>query len=132
MFELFKTRNLKKDIECLQKQMNEQVNSLQKQINSLRTVNDRLNRIICNGKDGKITYRNVYEVYPFICEKAVYIYKDFIEYKINGLVLNDATFEVMGKTNVICAIDNSYDEKHNLVIRKYIIDLNNKTFIQEK
>lgn len=140
MFKFLKRKN--KEI----KELNAQVCTMKKEMDKLQNDYLQLKRIVCNSKQNEITYQSFdpYENWmpknwmsiPIHFSdkdrKCTYIYKDFKEYRIKGLMLHDAKIECRQADNVFHITDKVYDMSSNLKICEYIVDLNTESFIQEK
>ena len=120
----------KKRIKLLEEQtnkLNDRVNNLEVLIANTVDNQDQINRIIKYSVPGKITHiHNVDLDLPNECiKRKTTIYKDFREYVIRDLPIDDDEEIFMEKDNpnLLFSIDNS--EKV-----KYIIDLNKCTFIK--
>ena len=120
----------KKRIELLEEQMNklnDRVNNLEVLIANTVENQDQINRIIKYSVPGKITHiHNVdLDLSNECIKRKTTIYKDFREYVIRDLSIDDDEEIFMEKDNpnLLFSIDNS--EKV-----KYIIDLNKCTFIK--
>lgn len=135
LFKFLKQKN--KEIE----ELNTQVCVIRKDLDELQNDYLQLKRILCNSKQNEITYKSFDPFEDFILvpaylsdkdRKCTYIYKNFKEYKIKGLMLHDAKIECRQEDNVIHITDKSYDMINNLKIYEYVVDLNTESFIQEK
>ncbi len=120
----------KKRIKLLEEQtnkLNDRVNNLEVLIANTVDNQDQINRIIKYSVPGKITHiHNVdLDLSNECIKRKTTIYKDFREYVIRDLPIDDDEEIFMEKDNpnLLFSIDNS--EKV-----KYIIDLNKCTFIK--
>lgn len=95
-----------------------------------------LERIIHYNKQGQITYHSYdpYEDSRLILlglsdgnRKITDIYKDNVEYRIEGLLLHDAEIDQIGLCNGVIHITDKCEGTQV----SYLVDLNNKTFIRK-
>lgn len=128
------------DIEILKEQLNEQQKKLDfynKKIIDITDENKRLKRILENYIPGKITYQNMSEyltVFSINRNEWCYLYKDGKEFCINNIELNNPSFTEIndGDQKNIIYVKDDITTDGKIEYRKYIINLNNCTFIREK
>ena len=114
------------------KTLEEQINKLNDRVNNLEVLiantvdnQDQINRIIKYSVPGKITHIHNVDLSNKGVRRRVTIYKDFREYVISDLPINDNEEIFMEKDNPNLLY--SIDEREKV---KYIIDLNKCTFIK--
>lgn len=105
-------------------------------------IND-IQRVMKNSKLGEITFKSIFNKTLFIpyeehdkSKSYTLIYKDFKEYKIDGLYLYKPIFTVDENNNSLiyvkdkCYVYDGEDKKEANI--EFIVDLQNQTFIRTK
>lgn len=118
----------KKKVELLEKQiskLNDRINDLEVLIAHTVDNQEQIGRIIKYSVPGKITHIHNVDLSNEGIKRRTTIYKDFREYVIRDLPINDDEEIYMEKDNPNLLF--SIDKRENV---KYIIDLNKCTFIK--
>ena len=101
-------------------------------------IND-IQRVMENSKLGEITHKSILDTTALFnpcknydkSKNYTIIYKDFKEYKIIGLYLNEPQFEIDEKDNNLIHIkDYIKNLDETIKVKEYIVDLQNQTFIR--
>lgn len=139
MFKKF-FREYSEDIEDLKERLNKQQEKLDSygiRVSDMECENKKLKRVLENYIPGRITYKNISEYLTIFHRDRfnyLYLYKDGKEFCINNLKLNMPTFleeSDNDRKDVVC-VNDYISTKNKTQLIKYVIDLDNCTYIRIK